>query len=174
MAWSMTPRACAATSQNSHPNASKSSLYRRDRGLKLKQKSLIICASDLPSHWICMYIASFIFPFFKIKKAQTYFIWYEERKVSSIHMQYSNNNLEYREKFKSGASVLPPHCALLQKLCPRRRSEVCGYSGVDKNCCWEKLDTVEFYKHSLTHTALDVVGNQRTTAWIHPTLRKTS
>ena len=55
-----------------------------------------------------MYIASFIFPFFKIKKAQTYFIWYEERKVSSIHMQYSNNNLEYREKFKSGASVLPP------------------------------------------------------------------
>ena len=108
MAWSMTPRACAATSQNSHPNASKSSLCRRDRGLKLKQKSLIICASDLPSHWICMYIASFIFPFFKIKKAQTYFIWYEERKVSSIHMQYSNNNLEYREKFKSGASVLPP------------------------------------------------------------------
>ena len=26
-------------------------------------------------------------------------------------MQYSNNNLEYREKFKSGASVLPPPTA---------------------------------------------------------------
>ena len=108
MAWSMTPRACAATSQNPHPNASKSSLYRRDRGLKLKQKSLIICASDLPSHWICMYIASFIFPFFKIKKAQTYFIWYEERKVSSIHMQYSDNNLAYQENFTRALGSSPP------------------------------------------------------------------
>ena len=108
MAWSMTPRACAATSQNPHPNASKSSLYRRDRGLKLKQKSLIICATDLPSHWICIYIASFIFPFFKIKKAQTYFIWYEERKVSSIHMQYSNNNLAYQENFTRALVSSPP------------------------------------------------------------------
>lgn len=55
-----------------------------------------------------MYIASFIFPFFKIKKAQTYFIWYEERKVSSIHMQYSNNNLEYRENFSRALVSSPP------------------------------------------------------------------
>ena len=55
-----------------------------------------------------MYIASFIFPFFKIKKAQTYFIWYEERKVSSIHMQYSNNNLEYRENFSRTLVSSPP------------------------------------------------------------------
>ena len=55
-----------------------------------------------------MYIASFIFPFFKIKKAQTYFIWYEERKVSSIHMQYSNNKLAYQENFSRALVSSPP------------------------------------------------------------------
>ena len=51
-----------------------------------------------------MYIASFIFPFFKIKKA----IWYEERKVSSIHMQYSNNKLAYQENFSRALVSSPP------------------------------------------------------------------